>query len=159
MISTFLLAPRVGHLYQALHVFKYLKDHKRSKCVFNSNYVDITDAHMPVEKREIYRLKFMNELYLDTVEDLLNPKGHDVQISRFVNADHGGYQITQKSRTGILIFLNKAPIMCYWKHHNTVETYTFSSEFLAMNQDMIILKALKCKLWMFGIEMMENETK
>ena len=89
---------------------------------------------MPVEKREIYRLKFMNELYLDTVEDLLNPKGHDVQISRFVNADHGGYQITQKSRTGILIFLNKAPIMCYSERKNTVETSTFGSDFVSTKQ-------------------------
>ena len=28
LLSTYLSCPRVGHLHQALHVFKYLKDHK-----------------------------------------------------------------------------------------------------------------------------------
>ena len=28
ILSTYLSCPRVGHLHQALHVFKYLKDHK-----------------------------------------------------------------------------------------------------------------------------------
>ena len=72
---------------------------------------------MSVKEREIYREKLFNELYLDAVEDLtLNepkPIWCDVQISCFVHTDHGGYKITQRSGTGILIFLNKAPIMWY----------------------------------------------
>ena len=84
LLLTYLLAPRVGHLHQSLHVFKYLKDHKRSKFVFDPNYVDITDNHMTFEERAIYQAKFMNKLYPDTVEDLPpnapNPKRCAVQI-------------------------------------------------------------------------------
>ena len=55
LISTYLLPPRIDHLHQALHVFKYLKDHKHSKCAFDPNYLDIMDNHMPVKDQEIYR--------------------------------------------------------------------------------------------------------
>ena len=73
----------------------------------------------------------MKELYLDAVEYLPpnapNPRGRAVQISCFVDADHGGYQITQRSITEILIFLNKYPIVWYSKQQNTVETYNLGS--------------------------------
>ena len=87
------------------------------------------------------------------------PKGQAVQISYFVDFDHGGYQINQISRTGILVLLNSDPIMWYLKRKNTVDNSTFCSEFLAINQALEMLKAPKYKLQMFGIEKMENETK
>ena len=68
LLSAYLAASRVRHLHQTLHVFKYMKDHKCFKFVFEPNYVDITDDHMPVEEREIYREKFINELYPNLVE-------------------------------------------------------------------------------------------
>ena len=67
----------------------------------------------------------MKELYPEAMEDFpLNapkPKGQDVQISCFVDAYHGGYQITQISRTVIFIFLDKVPIMWYLNRENTVD--------------------------------------
>ena len=60
LLLTNLLAPSVGNLNQVLHVFKYLKYDKRSKCVFDPNYVDITNYHTPVEEGAIYRAKTMN---------------------------------------------------------------------------------------------------
>ena len=118
-------SPRVGHLNQALHLFIYLNDHKWSKYLFDPNYVDITDNHMPDKRRENYRSNIMKELYPEAMEDFpLNapkPKGQDVQISCFVDAYHGGYQITQISRTVIFIFLDKVPIMWYLNRENTVD--------------------------------------
>ena len=40
-----------------------------------------------------------------------------------------------------------------------VETYDFGSEFVTMQQAVEMLKGLKYKIWMFGIYIMENETK
>ena len=42
---------------------------------------------------------------------------------------------------------------------NTVETSTYCSELVALRLSVEIIKALKYKLWMFGIDIMENETK
>ena len=98
------------------YVFKYLRYHKHYKCVFDLNYLDITNNHIPVKERAIYRVKFMNELYPGALKDLPpnapKPKGCSIQISCFVDADHGGDQINRRSRTRILIFLNKYPSMC-----------------------------------------------
>ena len=88
LLSTYLSCPRVGHLHQALHVFKYLKDHKRSKCVFDPTYVDINDDHLPYEDRATTKAKYMGELYPDAVEEKLanapRPRGRKVQITCFV---------------------------------------------------------------------------
>ena len=82
-----------------------------------------------------------------------------MQITCFVNSDHGSDQVTRRSRTGILIYINKAPIVWYSKRQNTVETSTYGSELVTMQLAVAMIKALKYKLWMFGIEIMEGETK
>jgi hypothetical protein len=80
----------------------------------------------------------MSELYPDAVEEIPanapKPKGRPAQITCFVDADHGGDNVTRRSRTGVLIMLNKAPIMWYSKRQNTVETSTYGSELDAMRQ-------------------------
>jgi hypothetical protein len=48
----------------------------------------------------------------------------------FVDADHAGYRVTRRSHTGVLIFVNRAPILWFSKRQNTVEASTFGSEFI-----------------------------
>jgi hypothetical protein len=43
------------------------------------------------------------------------PRGWEVKINRFVNADHAGNKFTRQSHTGILIFLNRALIIWFSK--------------------------------------------
>ena len=163
LLATYLASPRVGHLHQALHVFKYLKYHGRSKCVFDPSYVNINDHHLPIEEQATTKSKYMKELYPDAVEykpqNAPEPKGAKVQITCFVDADHAGDQVTRRSRTGILIYVNKAPIVWYSKRQNTVETSTYGSELVAMRLAVDMIKALKYKLWMFGIEVLQDEVK
>ena len=106
-LATYLPSPRLGHLHQALHVFKYAKYYNRSKCVFDPTYVDKNEHHLPKEEQSATRVKFMKELYPDAIEykpqNAPKPKGKGVQITCFVDADHGGDQIRKRSRTGILI--------------------------------------------------------
>jgi len=59
--------------------------------------------------------------------------GNAVQLNCFVDADHAGNHITHRSHTGVLLFVNQAPILWYSKSQNTVETSTFGSEFIALN--------------------------
>jgi hypothetical protein len=60
------------------------------------------------------------------------PKGNSVNITVFVDADHAGDRATRRSFTGILIYVNRAPIIWYSKKQNTVESSTFGSKFVAM---------------------------
>jgi len=69
----------------------------------------------------------------------------------FVDADHAGNRLTRRSHTGILIYLNSAPIIWYSKAQSMVETSTFGSEFVAMKTAVEMFDALCYKLRMFGI--------
>ena len=155
LLSTCLANPRTGHLHQALHMFKYLKDHKESKLVFDPRFANVNDGHLPLEQRAEYKAKYMKELYPDAVEELPRnapkPLGNSVQISVFVDADHAGDKITRRSRTGILLYLNKTPVLWYSKRQNTVETSTYGSEFVAMRLSFEMIKSMSYKLRMFGI--------
>jgi len=78
------------------------------------------------------------------------PLGLPVEISCFVDADHAGNLLTRRSQSGVLIFLNRAPIVWYSKRQNTVESSTFGSEFVAMDSTDLIV-SLHYKLRMFGV--------
>ena len=52
-------------------------------------------------------------------------RGNFVTTSEFCDADLAGDRITRRSMTGILIFLNRAPINWYSKKQATIKTSTF----------------------------------
>ena len=95
------------------------------------------------------------DFYKDAKEeipiDAPAPRGREVGIHCFVDASHASDKVTRRSQTGILIFVNKAPVIFYSKRQNLVETCTFGSEFTAIKQAVELVKALRYKLRMFGV--------
>jgi hypothetical protein len=77
--------------------------------------------------------------------------GHSVTTTCYVDADHAGCKVTRRSQTGIIIYVNKAPIIWYSKRQNTVESATFGSEFIALKTAIDQIDGLRYKLRMFGI--------
>ena len=73
----------------------------------------------------------------------------------FVDSDHAGDQVTRRSRTGYLVYLNNALI--YWssKKQTTIETSSFGSEFMAMKQATEYVRGLRYKLRSMGIPVEE----
>jgi hypothetical protein len=59
--------------------------------------------------------------------------------------------MTRRSRAGLIILLNKAPIVWFTKKQNTVETSSFGSEFVALSTATKKLRGLRYKLRMMGI--------
>ena len=102
MLSHYLSQPRTGHLVQALHIFKYLDQHEE-------NEIDFDMAYHIVEDPELFQaqMKVMKEMYPDVVEDLsLNSpphQGNPVKINCFVDNDHSGDKVKQRSQTVILL--------------------------------------------------------
>ena len=72
-------------------------------------------------------------------------------ISCVVDDNHAGNVITHRSHTGILIYVQKAPIIWFSKRQNTVESSSFGSEFVVLRIAKDLLVALRYKLRMFGI--------
>ena len=149
MLSSHLALPRQGHLEQLFHVFAYLKKYHNSEMVF--------DPSDPVIDESIFARKdwTSTEFGLDTKEDLPprmpEARGQGFTIRAFVDADHAGDSITQRSRTGFIVYLNMAPVYWMSKKQTSVETSSFGSEFIAMKQCTEYLRGLRYKLRMLGI--------
>ena len=79
------------------------------------------------------------------------PRGNDVVINCFVDANHAGDASNRRSQTGVLIFINRAPIHWFSKQQSTVEASTFGAEFNAMRTSVEMIEALRYKLRMFGV--------
>ena len=74
-------------------------------------------------------------------------------MSCFVDADHAGCRVTRRrSHSGVLIYLNRAPIIWFSNRQNTVESSTFGSEFVVMKQAVELTEGLRYKLRMMCVE-------
>jgi hypothetical protein len=147
LLSSYTMQPRIRHLDQAFHIFGYLKRNRRSTIVFDEQRVDWDETSFP----EHDWTDFYRGVQEAIPPNAPPPRGNPVQINCFVDADHAGNRITRRSQTGVLIFLNRAPILWYSKAQNTVETSTFGSEFTAMRIAVELIDSLRYKLRMFGI--------
>jgi hypothetical protein len=124
-----------------------LKLHYRSHIVF--------DASRPKIDEKRFVKQDWTEFYRDAQEPIPpnapEPRGNSVVISCFVDADHAGDKITCRLHTGIILFVNHAPIIWYCEQQNTVETSTFGSEFVAARIAVEFIESLRYELRMFGI--------
>ena len=59
--------------------------------------------------------------------------------------------MSRRSRSGVLIYLNRSPIVWYSKRQNSVETSTFGSEFVALKAATELVVGLRYKLRMMGV--------
>jgi hypothetical protein len=141
--------PRRGHLEALYHIFAYLKKHENGARI-------VFDPKTPnVDERVFNDNANWRDLYGDVGEELPpnmpEPKGKCVNISCLVDANHAGNVITRRSHTGILIYVQNAPIIWFSKRQNTVESSSFGSEFVAFRAAKDMLVALRYKLRMFGV--------
>ena len=108
------------------------------------------DSLSPDAKR-----KKMRSIYRDAVDEIPKnapePRGKSVQVNVYVDADHAGNKVTRRSQTGILIFLNMAPISWFSKKQSTVESSTFGSEMVALKLATEKIIGLRYKLRMMGV--------
>jgi hypothetical protein len=151
LLSCFMASPREGHLQQCYHIFACLKQFNRSQLVFD-------DAE-PTFDNSYFHVCDWSEYYPDAKEaippNMPEPLGHGVSSTCYVDADHAGCKITRRSRTGLVTYVNKAPVIWYSKRQNTVEAATFGSEFIALKTAIDQVEALPYKLRMFGIPINE----
>ena len=125
-----------------LHISKYLAQHDKNELDFVPEYHNVEDPKLVQDK-----MKLMKEMYLYAVEDLTPnsppPQGNTVEVNCFIVSDHVRDNITQISKTGILLHLNSAPILWYYKRQSTVKISTFCYEFVAL----ILASELIMSLW------------
>ena len=147
LMSKHLALPREGHLEQVLHIMGYVKSHKKMRILFDSSYPKVNEGWF----KEYDWYDFYRDAKEAIPPNMPEARGNDVIISCFVDANHAGNTKDRRSQTGVLIFVNKAPITWYSKKQATVEVSTFGAEFCAMRTAVEMLEAIRYKLRMFGI--------
>jgi len=156
LLSSYLAAPRIGHLEQALHIFYYLQKHENSWLAMDPHKINISWNGAPDQAPE-RRRTMMQTIYRDAIEDLPDnaPEalGKPIQLNVYSDADHAGNKVTRRSQTGILIYANMAPMIWFSKRQNTVESSTFGSEFIALRIATEKVKSFRYKLRMMGLKL------
>ena len=113
------------------------------------------DPQKPTILEDRFQKFDLKDFYSDTQEkiplDMPKPRRKSVSTHFFVDASHAGDKTTRRLMTGILMFVNRAPIIWHSKRQNCVETSTFGSEFTAMKNAVELIAALRYKLRMFGV--------
>ena len=149
LLSQYQANPWFGHLEVAYHIFAYLKKHPdMGKFAF--------DSHAPVINESFFHpnanwTNFYGDITEELPPNMPKPRGHLVNISAFVDANHAGNVVTWRLHTGIFIFVQNAPIIWFLRWQNTVEAATFGSEFVALRICKEMIVALQYKLQMFGV--------
>jgi hypothetical protein len=149
-LSQYSASPREGHLEATYHIFAFLKSHPKLKVVFDPAHVPLDESAFSPVPTSAWK-----DFYGDMVEELPpgmpEPRGKAVDITCFVDADHAGNTVTRRSHTGILIFVQNAPIIWWSRKQNTCESSSFGSEFVALRAARDKIVALRYKLRMFGV--------
>ena len=115
MLPRFLAAPGRGHLE-----FAYLKKYGKSSMVFDDQEPEFDEARFQKCDWSEYYPGVSKAIPRNAPEVW----GKSVTMSCFVDTDHAGCQATRQSQTGILIYVNRAPILWYSKRQNTCLLYT-----------------------------------
>ena len=148
-LSSFNAQPREGHFKAVLRVFSYLKKHLNSRLVLDDKPITVSP--------HIFQAKVdWNDFYPEAAEEkspphMPRPRGPAVTHTVYVDADHAGNILTRRSHTGIIHFINNAPILWYSKRQTTVESSTFGSEFNALRIAVDQTVSMRYKLRMMGI--------
>ena len=133
VLSSHQACPREGHLEQIYHIFTFLKRHPKLTLYFDPQAPFIDLLWLEGDDTQTFC-----DQYRDAEEQLPDdhlcpePCGVSVSTLVYVNSSHAGNKITQRSHTGFIIFLKRAPIIWFSKRQNTVEASTFSIEFIVM---------------------------
>ena len=83
-------------------------------------------------------------------------RGQPVAMTVFTDASFAQNKINRRSHSGHIAFLNCAQIIWYSKRQSTVESSTFSSEFIALEVAVETIQFLRFKLRSFGIPILND---
>ena len=147
LMSQYLALPREEHLNQVIRMFGYLKENPKRKIAFDPRHPKVRESRFT----EYDWFDFYRDAKEAIPPNAPPPRGKYVSTHCFVDANLAGDTLTRKSQTGILIFVNRAPILWHSKRQSTVEASTYGSEIVAMKTAIELIESLRYKLRMFGV--------
>ena len=86
----------------------------------------------------------------DTPRGALPSWRNDLQQTYFADYEHFRYHIKSRSQTDIIIYINRAQIIWYFKRQDIVKISTFGSEFISLKIVSELTNSIRYKLSMIG---------
>ena len=127
-MSIFGYAPRQDHMDRMKIIYAY-QDKMRNSCIQirteENNYSALPDHKFDWK---YYLYGEIKELLPD---DAPTPLGNYVSLTHYVDSSLLHDQLDGNSVTGILHLVYKTPVDWYYKKHSTLDTATYSSEFVS----------------------------
>jgi hypothetical protein len=150
LLSSHLALPREGHLDAVYHIFAYLGKYHNAEMLFDPSLPQVDTSAFP---KQDWTYSTMSDEEMKEVlpPNMPKPRGKGFIIRCFVDADHAGDEITRRSRTGFIVYINNAPVYWYSKRQGSVESSTYQAEFTAMKEAAEYVRSLRYKLRMMGI--------
>ena len=149
IMSSFMVSPRIGHAYEVLHIFAYLKSRPDASLVLDSR-----NPNLP--RNLSSSIADWTDFYSDAEEAVpLNAPpalGLSVTTHCYVDADWAGNLLNRRSHSGIIMYVQSAPIVWISKKQKTIETSTHGAELCATKMAVEMIEGVRCKLRMFGVE-------
>ena len=147
-LSSFRVAPRVGHLERLKRICGYLSKFKHACIRVRTEVPDYSD--LPVQSNDWLRSVY-GRVREQRPSDAPPPKGKLVRTTTYKDANLYHDLATGRAVTGILHFLNGTPIDWYTKKQPTVETATYGSEFAAAKVAIQQIADLRITLQYLGV--------
>ena len=146
-------APRDGHFKALQRIFGYLRKWMKGKILIdNENYPITHDLKLTKNQN-------WTEMYPDAEEDIPKdmpePKGKEMKVTAFVDADHARDKVTRRSVTGVLLLVGNTPLQWLSKRQSTIKISTYGSELIATRIAVDMIIETRYKLRMLGIPVKE----
>ena len=147
-LASMMALPREGHLNAVYQMFAFLKIRHNGVMVFDPTEPEINESNF---QREDWSATPYGVCKESIPHNAPEPLGVGFTMRAFVDSDHAGDTITRRSRTGLIILLNSAPVYWYAKKQGSCGTSSFGAEFIAMKSCCEYIRGLRYKLRMMGI--------
>ena len=144
-MASFQASPRQGHLDALCHIFAYLKKHPKCNLILDSSRGPSLPAPQ-VDWKDFYEVE-PEELPPGAPE----PLGEAVQLTCFVDASFAPDLVSFRSRTGVMLYVNRGLINFLSRRQNSIETSTFGAEYMALKTGLEMTIGLRYKLAMMGV--------
>ena len=136
---------RVKHLKRMMRVFGDLKIHPNGALSVN---VTVQSKVKPIQGQNW--IETCPNAKEDMPPDMTNPLDRSAKITCFVDADHALDQLTRRSVTKILLFINNSPNREISKHQKAVETSNHGSQLVAAKEATVFITEMCCNLCTLG---------
>jgi hypothetical protein len=127
-MSRFRMAPREGHITRMRRIYGFVRFSKDCAIRYRT---DLPDYSALPEQLFSWARSVYGNVKEQLPSDAPPPLGKKIVLTTYVDANLMHDQVTGRSVTAVLHFINKTPFEWYSKRQATVETATYGSEFTA----------------------------